>query len=97
MQPPARPNQAALDKSKPLAVPPPPVRRPPPPPHEKTAAEVMAGDSGLIDGLFLVMNGVPFDVAFSLDDDERLAYVVIIGTLKGLRYNWAARRWEDPK
>lgn len=57
----------------------------------------MSRDGALIDGMFLVMNGIPFDVAFSIDDEERLAWVVIIGTLKGLRYNWAGRRWEDPK
>jgi hypothetical protein len=57
----------------------------------------MSENAELIDCLFLVINGVPFDVAFSLPADERLAYVVIIGVLKGLRYNWVAGRWEDPK
>jgi hypothetical protein len=33
--------------------------------------------------LYLVKNGVPFDVAFSLPVDERLAYVVVFGTLEG--------------
>jgi hypothetical protein len=42
------------------------------------------------------MNGIPFDVAFSLDPDERLSWVVIIGQLKGLRYNWDRGTWEAP-
>jgi hypothetical protein len=63
--------------------------RPPP-----SAAERLSQDANLVDCLFLVMNGIPFDVAFSLDDDERLAWVVVIGTLKGRTYNWFTREWE---
>jgi len=34
------------------------------------------------------MNGVPFNVAFSLPPDERLAFVVVIGTLAGRSFDW---------
>ena len=49
----------------------------------------------LVDGLYLCMNGVPFDVAFSLDATTRLAWVVAIGTLKGGIYDWPQRSWKD--
>ncbi len=41
------------------------------------------------------MNGVPFDVAFSLDRTTRLAFVVAIGTLKGEVYDWNERKWQS--
>jgi hypothetical protein len=37
---------------------------------------------------------VPFDVAFSLPPDERLAYVVVLGTLDGRTFDWQAMRWK---
>jgi hypothetical protein len=37
---------------------------------------------------------VPFDVAFSLPPDERLAYVVAVGTLEGQEFDWQALRWK---
>jgi hypothetical protein len=39
---------------------------------------------------------VPFDVAFSLPEDERLAFVVALGTLDGLLFDWTELRWSDP-
>jgi len=36
---------------------------------------------------------VPFDVAFSLPDDERLAYVVALGTIAGHVFDWGSMRW----
>lgn len=78
-----------------MAIPPPPTRAPSKP-REPSSAEVLSQNSELIDCLFLVMNGIPFDVAFSLDDDMRLAWVVIIGQLKGMKYNWDRRTWESP-
>lgn len=50
----------------------------------------------LIDCLYLVKHGVPFDVAFSLPDDERLAFVVVLGTLNGGLFNWETLRWQEP-
>jgi hypothetical protein len=37
---------------------------------------------------------VPFDVAFSLPPDERLAYVVALGTMDGQEFDWHALRWK---
>jgi hypothetical protein len=42
------------------------------------------------------MHGVPFDVAFSLDDDDRTAWVIAIGELDGKRYDWTTRQWSVP-
>lgn len=47
----------------------------------------------LRDSLYLVRNGVPFDVAFSLDGAERRAWVVVFGELAGLVWDYEAGRW----
>jgi len=49
-----------------------------------------------VDNLYLVRNGVPFDVAFSLAPDERLAWVVALGTLEGREFDWHTRSWDMP-
>lgn len=41
------------------------------------------------------MNGVPFDVAFSLSATQRLAWIVAIGTLKGEVFDWASMSWQQ--
>jgi hypothetical protein len=38
---------------------------------------------------------VPFDVAFSLPEQERLTWVVIMGTLDGRVFDWVAQAWQD--
>jgi hypothetical protein len=43
----------------------------------------------------LVKNGVPFDVAFSLLEEERLAWIVALGTLEGREFDWQICRWKD--
>ena len=48
-----------------------------------------------MDSLFLVRNHVPFDVAFSLDWDERTAWIVVMGQLDGRVWDWGAMRWTD--
>jgi hypothetical protein len=42
-----------------------------------------------------VTNGVPFDVAFSLDETMRLAWIVAIGRLKGGVFDFAAMQWKE--
>jgi hypothetical protein len=49
----------------------------------------------LLDCLYLVRNGVPFDVAFALPADERLAFVVAIGTLEGREFDWHTFSWKE--
>lgn len=43
--------------------------------------------------LFLVKHGVPFDVAFSLPDEEMLAFYVILGEYEGGDWSWDEMRW----
>jgi hypothetical protein len=45
--------------------------------------------------LFLVKNGVPFDVAFSLPVRERLAWVVIMGMFDGGVFDWSIEHWRE--
>ena len=47
----------------------------------------------LIDCLYLIRNGVPFDVAFSLPTDERMAFVVALGTMDGRAFDWQTLHW----
>jgi hypothetical protein len=37
---------------------------------------------------------VPFDVAFALQAEDRMAFVIAIGTLDGNTFDWKAFRWE---
>ena len=46
-----------------------------------------------MDCLYLVKNGVPFDVAFSLDEEERMVWVVALGQLAGLQFDWDKCSW----
>jgi hypothetical protein len=39
---------------------------------------------------------VPFDVAFSLSPEERLAWVVATGTLEGRLFDWHSHQWNSP-
>jgi hypothetical protein len=43
--------------------------------------------------LYLVRNGVPFDVAFALPVSERLAWVVALGQLDGRVFDWTSLSW----
>jgi hypothetical protein len=47
--------------------------------------------------LFLVSHGVPFDVAFGLDDTERAAWSIIFSEFNGAKFNWRSMTFEvDP-
>lgn len=48
-----------------------------------------------MDCLYLVRCGVPFDLAFSLDCAERLAFIVIMGTLDGQAFDWTKLCWAE--
>jgi hypothetical protein len=47
--------------------------------------------------LVLIKNNVPFDVAFSLDPEEVLAWSIIFGEMEGGVWNWAKMGWEERK
>lgn len=38
-------------------------------------------------------NGVPYDVAWSWDESERLAAVVCFGGFEGNKFSWRDGRW----
>lgn len=47
--------------------------------------------------LYLVKNGVPWDVATRLSPTRRFGMVVALGELAGGSYDWGARRWREKK
>lgn len=49
------------------------------------------------EALFLAGHGVPFDVAFSLDDQTRAAFCIIISEQNGATFNWNRMAFEEPK
>lgn len=44
--------------------------------------------------LWLVKNGVPFDVAFQLDDVTRAAWCITFSEMDGARFNWSSIKFE---
>lgn len=46
--------------------------------------------------LYLVKNGVPWDVAMGLDQEERLGFVIRLGSFEGGKFNWITGQWEKP-
>ena len=65
------------------------------PEDQRKAAQAIAGDAELRDCLLLVTKGVPFDVAFALDETTRIAWCVIIGELDGATFDWGRMAWEQ--
>lgn len=57
------------------------------------ALRALTQSADLVDSLYLVRNGVPFDVAFSLEEAERRAWIVVIGELEGLVWDWGTMQW----
>ena len=55
----------------------------------------MSRHPDLVDSLYLCRNGVPFDVAFSLAPEDRLAWVVALGRLDGREFDFATLTWKD--
>jgi len=43
--------------------------------------------------MYLVKNGVPFDVAFAADDERALAMYVVLGEFEGNTWDWDAMNW----
>lgn len=42
----------------------------------------------------LVKYGVPFDVAFSVSNDMRVAWLIIFGEIDGGEFDWGAITWK---
>lgn len=45
--------------------------------------------------LWLVHNGVPFDVAFSLQERERLAFAIAFSSFEGRKFDWDDMRFRE--
>ena len=65
-----------------------------PQPDERLHRGKLARHPVLIDCLYLVKHGVPYEIAFSLPSDERMAYVIAFGTLAGHTFNWSTFGWD---
>lgn len=46
--------------------------------------------------VWLVKNGFPFDVAFSVDDVTRTAWAIIASEQEGRRFNWSTMEFDNP-
>lgn len=42
-------------------------------------------------------NGVPFDVAFGMDDGLRLAFAITFGELDGGKFDFESKTWLEQK
>ena len=58
------------------------------------ALQAFTQEADLRDSLYLVKNGVPFDVAFSLGAFDRKIWVITIGELDGLIWDYGAGGWK---
>jgi len=45
--------------------------------------------------LWLIKNGIPFDVAFSLDDNTRAAWSIKFSEMDGAKFDWSTMRFKD--
>lgn len=43
----------------------------------------------------LVKNGIPFDVAFSVDEITRAAWCIQLLEMEGNKFNWDMMKFED--
>jgi hypothetical protein len=44
-----------------------------------------------------VRSGVPFDVAFSLDDRDRAAWCIVFSEFEGNQFDWNRMEFEEQK
>jgi hypothetical protein len=40
-----------------------------------------------------VKNGIPFDVAFSMDDVTRTGFAIILSEMEGSKFDWDSMRY----
>ena len=44
----------------------------------------------------MVKNGVPWDVAFGVEETLRLAMCITFSIMEGHKFNWNTMRYEEP-
>jgi hypothetical protein len=49
------------------------------------------------ESLWLVKGGIPFDLAFSLDEVTRAAFCIVLSEMEGSKFDWHRMDFEDPK
>ncbi len=54
-------------------------------------------DPGIGEALFLVHNGVPFDLAFELPDETRAAFAIKFSEFGGAEFDWSSMTFKEPK
>jgi hypothetical protein len=60
---------------------------------DPAALKSFTHDADLKDSLYLVKNGIPFDVAFSLNAFDRRVWVIAFGELDGMVWDYASGGW----
>lgn len=45
--------------------------------------------------LWLIKHGIPFDVAFGLDEIMRTAWCIVFSEMEGAKFDWNAMRFAD--
>ena len=45
--------------------------------------------------LWLIRNGIPFDVAFGVDDVTRAAWCIVFSEMEGRTFDWSAMRFKE--
>ena len=48
----------------------------------------------MTEALFHVKNGIPFDVAFSVDAELRGAWCIRFGMFEGAEFDWSTGSWK---
>ncbi len=49
------------------------------------------------DRCYILKNGVPFNVAFGIDDTLRLAFAITFGELDGGEFDFTSMSWREKK
>jgi hypothetical protein len=57
----------------------------------------IATNPGIIECLWLVRNGVPFDTAFELPDDIRAGFAIVFSQFEGAKFNFNTMTFEKPE
>jgi hypothetical protein len=47
------------------------------------------------ESLWLVRNGIPFDVAFQLDDLTRTAWCIVFSEMEGNEFDWNTMQFKE--
>jgi hypothetical protein len=63
---------------------------------DKAALKRIATAPAVRECLWLIRNGVDFDLAFGLDDITRAAWCIIVSEQEGGKFNWHRMEFEDP-